>query len=93
MTSRHLQAAARLSASPTQPQRPLASVLSLLTWAIALLFTVCSITVRLGVRLARTITELSAKCIFYIVLGTLLFCGLVILGVLSVITLGAISLP
>jgi hypothetical protein len=68
-------------------------VASLITWSIAFVCTLCSVSLHVLYRVIRTITQLSFKCVVYILLGTIFLCCAVILGILSIVTLGAISLP
>lgn len=68
-------------------------VIGLSTWLIAVLFTVISVVFQILRVVLQIITKLSFKCIVYILLGTLFLCVAFILAVMSVITLGAISLP
>lgn len=62
-------------------------------WIIALLFTLISITFHLIWSSVTAITRLSFRCIVYMLLGTVFVCSVVLLAILSIITLGAVSLP
>lgn len=67
--------------------------LSLAIWLIALVLTIISIVLRSALRLLMAVTGLSFRWLLYLVLGTALACTVVILAALSIITLGAVSLP
>lgn len=69
------------------------SIITLTTWCIALLFTCISIFYHLTRGSIILITRLSFRCIVYMLLGTVFICTIVLLAILSIITLGAVSLP
>lgn len=69
------------------------ATVSLFTWLIAFVVTIVSLSLSLLFGTIRAITRLSFRCIVYILLGTLFLLGLVLGAILSIITLGAISLP
>jgi hypothetical protein len=64
-----------------------------ITWCVAIICTLCSVSLYVLFRTFLTITHLSFRCVVYILLGTVFLCCAIILGILSIITLGAISLP
>lgn len=71
----------------------LTAAVSLITWLIAFVITVVSLSFCLVVGTIRAITKLSFRCIVYILLGTLFILGAILGIILSIITLGTISLP
>lgn len=69
------------------------TAVSFFTWLIACIVTVVSLSVSLVLGVLRAITSLSFKCIVYILLATIFILGIILGVILSIITLGAISLP
>lgn len=69
------------------------TAVSLFTWLIACIVTVASLSFSLVFGITRAISRLSFRCIVYILLGTLFILGAVLGVILSIITLGTISLP
>lgn len=69
------------------------TLISGFTWIVALLFTFVSISLQLSFTFARTLLRLSLKWAVYLLLGTIFLCAAFLLAVLSIITLGAVSLP
>lgn len=69
------------------------SILSGLTWIIALLFTLLTVSYKLSYIVVANLIRYSLKWSVYLLLGTLFLCSAFILIVLSIMTLGAISLP
>ncbi len=93
MKTTHIPQTANFKTGKTSFQLLTGSILSLATWIIALLFTLLSVTFQLVWRVGTGITRLSFRCIVYMLLGTIFLCSVILLGILSIITLGAISLP
>ena len=69
------------------------ALVSGLTWFVALLFTCISLLVQCTYITLRTVIGFILKWSVYLLLGTIFLCCAFLLGVLSVITLGAVSLP
>ncbi|WP_163338671.1 hypothetical protein [Desulfopila sp. IMCC35008] len=69
------------------------SILSGFTWIVALLFTILTVVFRLSYMLVANLLHYCLKCSVYLLLGTLFVCSAFVLIVLSIMTLGAISLP
>lgn len=69
------------------------TLISGLTWLVALLFTCISIALQLTFISIRTVIRFTLKWSVYLLLGTIFLCCAFLLAVLSVITLGAVSLP
>lgn len=93
MHMRHISSTGSFATTDTNQPSGQHLLLSLVTWLIALALTVISITLRLVLRLLFAVTSLSFRWLFYIVLGAVLACTVAVLAVLSIITLGAVSLP
>jgi hypothetical protein len=69
------------------------SILSGFTLIIALLFTIITLVFRLSYIVVVNLVRYSLKFSVYLLLGTLFVCSAFVLIVLSIMTMGAISMP
>lgn len=76
-----------------QPDTVSRGILSAVTWIVALIFTIFTLCLQLVVNIVKNTLRYALRWSVYLLLISLFLCGAFILVTLSIITLGAISLP